>query len=258
MSTEEAQGVLIATAARLAGIGAADYVVDADNAAGIHSLAAWLARERTTGIDPNKAVLLMGNVGSGKSLLMRALSRSISDLYGVRAFGVKGCADLVRAFNIDGYDGEVEDWMHAPHICLDDLGTEDEAIHFGKRTNLIGEIIEARYDTIMRGRKAWTNLTTNMGSDAIRERYGARVYSRITHICNIVAVGASSSAIDRRKKAALPPAVEQVDPDSMYTRIHPAVAEAIRRGLGPPPEAPTTGERMEPAHIAELRMRLGT
>lgn len=215
-----------------------EFHIDEDNVDAVETVACWLARRGCEGMDPNKGILLIGNVGSGKTLLMRAASRVISDAYGVRAFGVKSCAELVRMFNQDGYGGDLDRWIDAPHICLDDMGTEGEAIHFGKRTNLIGEIIEARYDRLMRGSKTWTNITTNLGADAIRANYGERVYSRITHMCNVIGVGVSADAIDRRKNAPAPkqpPSTGDVEfkPNIYDVPLHPDLIARLRAaGIG--------------------------
>lgn len=207
------------------------FHLDAENRDAVEMLAIWLARQSCDGMDPNRGILLIGNVGSGKTLLMRSASRVIEDAYGVRSFGVKGCSDLVRMFNEDGYAGDIDMWINAPHVCLDDMGTEGEAIHFGKRTNLIGEMIEARYDRAMRGVKAWTHITTNLSTDAIKERYGARVYSRIAHMCNAIGIGVSENAVDRRRNAPAMPLREQQNPDTAYGVIAPSVLSKLHEDM---------------------------
>lgn len=220
----DTKALLIQAASKLCG---EQFQVDQENTPAVDAIATWLARDRNDVIDPNKGILLIGHVGTGKSVLMRATSRVIAEAFGVHAFGVKGCGDLVRAFNEDGYGGEVDRWMNAPHICLDDMGTEGEAIHFGKRTKLIGEIIEARYERAMKGIKAWTHITTNLSTDEIRRDYGDRVYSRLSHICNPIAIGAGARSTDRRKTApAVKPIV--VDADNIYTAIHPDIAARLK------------------------------
>lgn len=211
-----------------------EFHVDDDNIDAVEIVAFWLARQSCQGMDANKGLMLIGNVGSGKTLLMRAASKVIADMYGVQSFGVKSCAELVRMFNEDGYGGDLDLWINAPHICLDDMGTEGDAIHFGKRTNLIGEIIEARYDRMMRGAKAWTNITTNLGVDKIKKNYGDRVYSRITHMCNVIGIGVSKGAADRRAKAPAMKVKDAVDAaPNIYTGMHPDLIKRLRdAGVG--------------------------
>lgn len=205
--------------------------IDPENAAAVELSACWLAREHQDGLDPNKGLLIVGNVGSGKTLLMRAIRAAMSDIWGVQ-FGIKPCAELVRDFSDCGYEA-VQSWINAPHVCFDDIGTEGEAIHFGKRTMIMSEIIEARYDRQMRGLKAWTHLTTNMGAAELKTAYGERAYSRMIHLCNVLNLGASAGARDRRKTAPAMKFNDLPEPDSMYTRIHPAIAAKLREGLGP-------------------------
>lgn len=212
-----------------------DWIMDADNEQVVTSIAAWLAREPRQNIDLNKGILLVGNVGTGKSLLLRAVREAMRDAYGTQ-FGMRTCAEMVRSYSDQGYD-DLERWMIAPHVCFDDLGAEGEAIHYGKRTNIMAEVIEARYDRMGSGKKCWTHLSTNLGTDQIQERYGARVASRLRHMCNLLDLGASAKARDRRADAPGPNRLEPVNADNLYMVVHPKIAERLQAALAPAIEA---------------------
>lgn len=209
-----------------------DFTIDDHNRQPITTVAAWLAREGRQGMDLNKGLLLVGNVGSGKTLLMRAVRSAMQQAYGSQ-FGMRPCSEMVRAFTDGGYS-DIEGWMTAPHVCFDDLGTESEAVHYGKRTNLMAEVIEVRYDRLQSGRKCWTHITTNLGTDQIRERYGERAFSRLRHMTNLVDLGAGSVAKDRRQSATAPVfKPEPVIAHNVYTAVHPDIAARIRAALPP-------------------------
>jgi DNA replication protein DnaC len=211
---------------------AGDFVIDKENEQAMEQLAAWLAREPHPEMDANKGLLLVGNVGTGKTLLMRALRAAMSEVWGVQ-FGIKPCSELVREYGDLGYEG-VEKWIDGKHVCFDDLGTENrEAIHYGKRTNLMAEVIESRYTRLTANSRCWTHFTTNLGAKDIKDLYGERVYSRILHICNVIKIGVSEAAVDRRKSAPAPKSPDPVNADNIYSLIHPDVAAKMGEVVAP-------------------------
>lgn len=189
-------------------------------------LAHWLAREPMEGVDLNKGILMVGNVGTGKTLLFRAVRDAMRASYGAQ-FGIRTCSEMVRSFADEGYEG-IEDWILGPHVCFDDLGAEQMAQHFGNKTDLMAEVIEARYDRLSQGRKCWTHFSTNLGTDQIETRYGARAASRLRQMCNLLDLGAGSAAPDRRASAsAIKNNPIPVNADNVYSVVHPTVISRL-------------------------------
>lgn len=212
------------------------WALDDDNREVVTSVAAWLAREPRQNIDLNKGLLIIGNVGTGKTLLLRALREAMRDSYGAM-FGIRSCAEMVRVFADEGYQG-IEDWLNGPHVCFDDLGSEQAGAHYANKTNLMAEVIEARYERLSSGRKCWTHLSTNLGTDEIERRYGARAYSRLKHMCNLLDLGSSSASRDRREGAAgIAPPQDSPNADNVYSVVHPRIAERLRVALQPAVDA---------------------
>lgn len=207
------------------------WAMDDDNSQVVITAAAWLAREGRQGMDLNKGLLIVGNVGTGKTMLMRIVRAVMRDAYGTQ-FGIRSCQEMVRTFSEEGYDG-ISDWMNAPHVCFDDLGAEQSGAHYAVKTNLMAEVIETRYSNLTSGRKCWTHFTTNLGTDKLKDHLGQRAYSRLRHMCNLLDLGASSSAIDRRANAAGVeiPLVPR-NADNVYSAIHPEVAARLKAMLG--------------------------
>ncbi len=212
------------------------FQVDDENREVVTSAAAWLAREPRQNIDLGKGLLVMGNVGTGKTLLLRAVRGAMMRAYGSQ-FGIRPCGEMVRAYSEDGYDG-IDAWMIAPHVCFDDLGTEGEGIHFGKRTNLMAEVIEARYDRMQQGRKCWTHITTNLGTPDLKKHLGDRAFSRLRHMCNLLTLGTDGAAVDRRASARgfVPPPASP-NADNIYSAVHPDIAAKLLISIAPVIEA---------------------
>lgn len=222
---------------------AGEYTVDDENRPALETVAEWL-RAEAMDPGPRKGLLLIGNVGSGKTMLMRAASDVLSRVRG-HGFAVKNCGELVRMFNAGGFDGELSRWMNAKELCLDDLGTEGDGMHFGVRSNVMVELLEHRYQLQQRGLVNRTHFTSNLGVPAIKERYGERFMSRLAHVANAIGLGASKGAQDRRR-SAMPMGVEPVDADNVYTSIHPDVATRLNASIAPVVER-IKAERPKPA-----------
>lgn len=194
---------------------APNYVIDDENSPQIHTCIAWAIRHERfyqskaiqDGHSLNKGLCLIGRIGSGKSLLMRILSEC---RYPDRAFGIVSTRAIVDAYDTDGpgatrrWGMKASEYRHDKwvnqHMCLDDLGFEEQGHYYGKRTEVLTGTINDRYDHRIHG--LVTHITTNLSLRAIRERYGDRVESRINELCNIIYLGHGDQWTDRRKPKA--------------------------------------------------------
>ena len=82
------------------------------------------------------------------------------------------------------------------HLCLDDLGLEQEVLHFGNRTNVLGEILYKRHQ-LLQEKEIYTHATTNLNATELSEKYGNRMRSRMREMFNIVSFERESG--DRRR-----------------------------------------------------------
>lgn len=78
-------------------------------------------------------------------------------------------------------------------LCIDDLGSEGVKNSYGNKSNVIGDIIEARYAAGYTG--VFLHGTTNLTADQLKEFYGGRVASRMKEIFNWIVLPGE----DRRK-----------------------------------------------------------
>ena len=144
----------------------------------------------TTGMNPDKGLLLFGAIGCGKTFFMNLFRRNSKCTYVIRS-----CSQVSYEYSTEGFP-RIEFYSNhwktyrnefgqtSTGICFDDLGTETDRKHFGDNLNVMGEIIMNRY----RNRELWkqTFITTNLTGKQISEAYGERLTSRIFEMFNIL------------------------------------------------------------------------
>ncbi|MBW8334809.1 MAG: hypothetical protein K0M40_22520 [Prolixibacteraceae bacterium] len=146
-----------------------------------------------------KGILLMGKVGSGKTLMFRGLVNLLR-LFPIYKPEFLPAYAITENFCKSGFDiftngipknsGSLMYWLLCDKLFIDDLGTENIVSNFGNTTNVIGELILRRYD-----RNVKTFGTTNLDLEHLKTFYGDRVYSRITEMMNFCVMEGD----DRRK-----------------------------------------------------------
>jgi len=165
-------------------------------------------------LNHQKGLLLMGGVGSGKTLLMRGYNRflcrfrndSISFYPG---FSEVATYNLVSGFAQYGYeifDKEIPGiFNNRPkgfqvsamvqllrcNLFIDDIGSEDTTAFYGNSTNVVYILLMRRYDDL----KYKTHGTTNLDAKALKTYYGDRVFSRMKEMFNVIYLQGG----DRRK-----------------------------------------------------------
>lgn len=139
-----------------------------------------------------KGLMIRGNVGVGKTMLMRSILDFFFSTYNIRPFVIKSCTSLNVDFMKNGSETiEKNTWKSFSYsqkkpvsVCFDDLGVEMlNSSHYSNKINLMQMVLLGRYELfIENGMK--TFITTNLIGDDIEERYGYRVRSRLREMCN--------------------------------------------------------------------------
>ena len=153
--------------------------------------------------NPNldKGLSLVGNVGSGKTLLLSIISKLLR-------FGIISCREISEKCQSEGKKeltlygrnsfkrgvNNIRDLKQPITRGFDDLGAEEIANFYGNKIDPMGEIIQDRYDMFVKYGLT-TRITTNFNGNGIEERYGPRVRSRIRQMFNQIIV----TGPDRRK-----------------------------------------------------------
>ena len=151
----------------------------------------------------NKGILLAGNFGSGKTVLMQLFAKNSKQVYFIRA-AKKIANDFSNSEDkkipqeyLEPYKNAINDpaTMFQPlsGLCIDDIGSEQVKNNYGNKSNVIGDLIEERYYSKYYG--LFLHGTTNLSAQELKDYYGDRVVSRMREIFNFIELKGD----DRRK-----------------------------------------------------------
>jgi DNA replication protein DnaC len=128
----------------------------------------------------NKGLLLRGDVGTGKSSILKAIKTLISKLYDGIFILYLTSDQITHVYKLNG--DEFEKRINQINTCkilfIDDIGYEALRIF---EHSPIAEVIRERYD-----KKRVTCITTNMSVKELAERYGNSFEDKINEMCFIV------------------------------------------------------------------------
>ena len=82
----------------------------------------------------------------------------------------------------------IDEILRRKFISLDDIGVEVDRIDYGTRRNVVVEAINKAQDNP----DTMLIMSSNLSGDAIRERYGDRIYDRVKYLCHRVAFNGQS------------------------------------------------------------------
>lgn len=145
--------------------------------------------------NPDKGLWLYGDIGTGKSSLMRIFSEYLK--FGFNGFKIHICDGLsnnysqsgdldLYTYNQYGYLGEPV-WM-----CFDELGRETiPANHFGAKLNVMQHILHIRY-SLWQSKGLKTFVTTNCDPLQIENLYGDFIRDRIREMFNVILIRGKS------------------------------------------------------------------
>lgn len=138
------------------------------------AMAEWL------GDNGGKGLLLQGQIGRGKSLLLKYVLPLIFISHLNRIIAVADCGDNRL---------DIDDLLRKNIIGLDDIGTEPARnLKFGTERNVV---IEA-FNAAEFNEKMFIVASTNLTRDELRVRYGDRIVDRIIHLCHRVTFNGNS------------------------------------------------------------------
>lgn len=175
----------------------ADFVVNDSNRAIVSNIFNWCLRDTEGELDPAKGLWFYGNIGTGKSTLMKAVLSFIEKCW------LRDSGEPIKP-----------SWENVPIFCgryaekgfaafdniptgLDELGSEVAPTnHIGNKLNVMAYVIG---DMTERPIYIPRIVTTNLSFSEIEKRYGSRAVDRIGVLFNLVEMQGSSWRNDSDK-----------------------------------------------------------
>lgn len=144
-----------------------------------------------------RGMLLVGNVGGGKTFLMRTALQMVAGRPG--HFRFPSAMDYAN----ECYDQVTKGLLYQasrsePEFGLDDIGREPTGKRFGLDFNPVAELIEVRYEQWLY-RKWKTHFTTNLNDDQLAVKYGPRAISRLLQMNQHIPMAHKADSPDLRK-----------------------------------------------------------
>jgi DNA replication protein DnaC len=150
-----------------------------------------------------KGLLIPGNFGTGKTWMMKLFQKNARQTYWIRT-----AKEISQAY-LNSEDKKIPEeyttlfknpindasvfYQPVSGLCIDDLGSESKKNNFGNIMNVVGDLIESRYEKKFTG--LYLHATTNLSAEELKGFYGERVISRMREIFNFIELPGS----DRRK-----------------------------------------------------------
>lgn len=145
----------------------------------------------------NKGLLLVGGMGSGKTIIMQ-----LNSVNPKMSYSLHDCREIANEFMqgkseagnkiIEGYasihKSKVPSKVFGQNYLtrlFDDLGAEGVVKHYGNEKNVMAEIIQSAYKKFQQGYAA-PHFTTNLMPHELATYYDPRVLDRINEMCNII------------------------------------------------------------------------
>lgn len=148
------------------------------------------------GLDPNKGIALMGNIGNGKTTLMKAFSGNP-----IQKYNVVTCRTIVDQYDMEGkgavlrFSTPSKSKFYKDEItgfCFDDVGLEEAGKFYGKKVNVMEEVFLNLYDKKGQINFNTTHITTNDTPQELQAKFDLRVIDRMKDMYNFVSLNETS------------------------------------------------------------------
>lgn len=172
------------------------FTVDERNKAVLSAIYNWVCGNKGV-LDSSKGLLLWGDLGVGKSVLLRGLQRYEGKInrmcFGCNnkklGFKFTSAAEIALLYAEKGMDGisKFTDRERMGDLAIDEVGREPtDAKHFGTGINVIQTILQLRYEV---RREFITHMTTNLNPDTeFSAIYGDYIADRVKELFNVIEI----------------------------------------------------------------------
>lgn len=140
-----------------------------------------------------KGIMLIGAVGTGKSLMFRIFKEYTKVILGTNSFQMHTAIDIIDNVNVSGieyldkYSHNFNEKKPYPIRCyIDDIAAKNEIIqHYGTKVNVIEQLLSLRYNLQQRY-GTLTHASSNKYPNEFRALYDDRIADRMKEMFNII------------------------------------------------------------------------
>lgn len=163
-----------------------DFIIDDMNKQLINQLFYYIvgASKLFSG-DFEKGILVLGNLGSGKTIIMQAFCQVWDDLFNTKMRTTSAKKYVEFVMNPDKFRSETFNILPTYNkltLFIDDIGKESKKVNlYGTEFCPIADLFAERYDN-----GSLTFATGNYTLDSLKEQYGETVTDRMKEMFNII------------------------------------------------------------------------
>lgn len=163
-----------------------NFRVDDTNRAILRELTLYFSNSPDCSYDLRKGIALIGDVGTGKTLLM-LIFQALAQCTQIKQFSFASTQQVFDTVAFSQKQDTLEQF-YMKHFCFDDLGQEPSSLQlYANEVSIMEKVITERYNRFTKG-YCLTHITTNLNTEELRERYGLRVYDRMKEMFNVISV----------------------------------------------------------------------
>lgn len=171
------------------------FIITPENKDVLGNMLDYFTGNELSKYDLSKGIALIGGVGTGKTLIFKAIKDYTRDIIRNNSFIIKDVKSIIDGVNINGieYLNEVNFIInHATTLYIDDIASGNEFVnHYGTKINAIEHLLSLRYDIYKKYNKL-THFTSNKYPAELKEIYGERIYDRMAEMFNVVELNCKS------------------------------------------------------------------
>lgn len=170
------------------------YVVRDDQRMILNDIVHWALKDYHGNLDPDRGLLLWGDIGTGKSTLLRVVRQFCNEVHpprdGMRYwFRMTNVIDICAEFSDESRDGgyyALQTYITSSRQAFDELGSETIPTgRWGNFENVMQYVLQRRYD--LRDNQ-FTHATTNLSLQQLSQVYSPRIYDRCKEMFNFVEI----------------------------------------------------------------------
>ena len=169
-----------------------EYILDKRNEEVLWKLISYFTRQHDCPLNIKKGLCLYGDIGTGKSTIMKCLSKFTSDYDLKTRFDFVYMDDVYSDCSSKGLES-LDDYKFKS-CCFDDIGmrAEKNVNNYGTSINSYQELVKRQYRRFSRPTPSLSHYTTNIQysnqdhTKQLMKVFGGRELDRFREMCNFV------------------------------------------------------------------------